>query len=680
MHNLRKCQWVSLPLRRFVSNFQSKSDFLDSKFLHGYICSQPSQGFKSSKPTAPARWRGRIIPLILMALVLSLLGIPGAAHAQEDGQVQLLTGDIRASEFFWYLLPDLQSGQTLYVHMQGTSGNLDPIIGLVDAGQDPETLEQTFTAAVQQALVAGDDPVLAAQEAADSLFLIWDDDSGQGLSAAFSFPVPADGDYRLVVSNALSALGQATFGDYDLLVGLDAPGVLTGEATPTGDTIAVLDREASSPAVEVEEYLGTISGEKPQQTLELHDVQVGDTLTIFVEATSGDLRPEVMLLNYADKPVRTANLNGQETSASLEYTVEDRGRGWAVEIAGCCGEEFSTGDYRLLVGVNAPEVLTGQALHTDETVIKEPIPVQIGVKMQQIVEVDEQNEFFTAVASLQMEWIDPSLAFSPDSCDCIFKVYTDQDFEDRFLADTEGHFPDFTIFNQQGNRWTQNRVAVIHQDGRALYFERFSTNLQVDFDFSRYPFDSEEFLIHIDAILPDSFYYFTDLEGYSEISVEHGEDEFVIGDFQTEVTSVQASTQASTSRFTFRFGGPRHLDYYLFQIFIPLLLIMLVSWVTFFLRDYGRRIEVASANMFVFIAFSFSLADNYPRLGYMTLLDAVMLLTFVVNALVVVYNVWLRRMEMNDQAELADRIDSILDWVYPISIVGAGVVLYLIFF
>jgi hypothetical protein len=100
---------------------------------------------------------------------------------------------------------------------------------------------------------------------------------------------------------------------------------------------------------------------------------------------------------------------------------------------------------------------------------------------------------------------------------------------------------------------------------------------------------------------------------------------------------------------------------------------MAVSWVTFFLRDYGRRIEVASANLFVFVAFSFSLADNYPRLGYLTLLDAVMLITFVINALVVVYNVWLRRMEMHDQEELADRVDSVLDWVYPISLVVAGI-------
>ena len=44
-----------------------------------------------------------------------------------------------------------------------------------------------------------------------------------------------------------------------------------------------------------------------------------------------------------------------------------------------------------------------------------------------------------------------------------------------------------------------------------------------------------------------------------------------------------------------------------------------------------------------------------------------MLVMFVTNALVVVYNVWLKRMEMNGQAVLADRVDSVLDWVYPIA-------------
>ena len=616
---------------------------------------------------------------VLALLLLLLVSNHKTALAQEGGQVQTVSGSIQPGEFFWYRLPDLKSDQTLYVYVKGTTGNLDPIMGLIDGDGDTEEVEEAYLAAIQQALIDGDDPLLAAQDAADELFLIWDDDSGEGLAATFALSVPAGGDYQLIISNALTGLGGATFGDYELLIGLDAPEVLSGEANPTGETIALLDLEASSPGSAVEEHKGAITTEKPVQTLDLHEVRPGDQITVLVEATSGDLRPEVALLNYAGKPVRAANLGGRETTASLEYTVEDRGSGWAVRIAGCCDEEGSTGDYSLIVGVNAPELLTGQAIPTDQAVIKEPIPVAIGLKIQQIVEVDEQNEFFKTVASLQMEWDDPALAFSPDSCDCTFKTYTEQNFHE-FLADTQGRWPDFTIFNQQGNRWTQNRVAVIAQDGHALYFERFSTDMQVDFDFRKYPFDEEEFLVQIDSIFPESFYYFTDLEGYSEISPDHGEDEFIIDTFDTTVTSEEASTQATTSRFSFTFGGPRHLNYYFFQIFIPIGLILGVLWVTFFLKDYGLRIEVASANLLIFIAFSFSLADNYPRLGYITLLDTMMVITFIISAMVIVYNVWLRRLEMAGKGELANSIDNVMDWVYPISIVVGTLGLYLFFF
>jgi len=50
----------------------------------------------------------------------------------------------------------------------------------------------------------------------------------------------------------------------------------------------------------------------------------------------------------------------------------------------------------------------------------------------------------------------------------------------------------------------------------------------------------------------------------------------------------------------------------------------------------------------------------------MTFLDAVMALMFATQAFVVAYNVWLRRLEMDEQGELAERIDIVMDWVYPL--------------
>ena len=141
-----------------------------------------------------------------------------------------------------------------------------------------------------------------------------------------------------------------------------------------------------------------------------------------------------------------------------------------------------------------------------------------------------------------------------------------------------------------------------------------------------------------------------------------------------------SATDNPTSRFTFAFEAPRHLDYYIFQIFVPIALIALISWFTFFLRDYSRRIEAAAANVLLFIAFSFSLSDNYPRLGYLTFLDAIMVVTFVINTAVILYNVYLKQLEARGQLERAERIDHYLDWVYPVSyLVAIGIVVWLYF-
>lgn len=623
----------------------------------------------------PARCSKWLLSLLLLGLSLTL-GL-GPAAAQGGGAVQELTGRIEPGEIVLYLLPDLQVGQTLYVQAKGTSGNLDPVVGVVELGTDPNGLEIAAETALDNAVAQGLDPLEALDQVRDEFMLAWDDDSGGGLTAALEFEIPTDGDYHLLVAGALAMLGGQTFGEYRLLVGLDAPEVLAGGATPdggaepAGDIIAVLDAEATPPGAGVQEITGSFSPEKRSTFVALHDLRPGDTLYAFVGATSGDLAPIIELQNFARKPIRVGNPGGSEPQASLQYTFPAEAQNYRLEIASCCGDErVTSGDYRLLVGVNAPEVMAGQAEPGGRAVVREPVEVQTGVRMEQIIDVNQQQEFFTAVSSLQMEWTDPALAFNPESCQCDLKTYTAETFSE-FLDESGGRWPAFSLQNQQGNRWVQNRDLVVFADGRASYFERFTTDFQVDFDFRKYPFDTQEFMIRVDALYPEEYYRYAELEGFTEISPEHGEDEFALTGYKTSVTSKKTRGGATISRFTFSFEAPRHLGYYILRVFTPILLIIVVSWVTFFLRDYGRRIEVASANLLLFIAFSWSLAEDYPRLGYPTFLDSVMVIMFIVNAFVVVYNVFLRRLEMQDKGELAERIDNVLDWVYPLTYVVA---------
>ncbi len=623
---------------------------------------------------------GRISTLFLISLVMVLLVGIDPGYAQSEARIQELSGVIDPGGGAVYILSGLKQGQRLYVYMETISGNLDPIAMLVDPTEDLEKLYQSYQSAVDEALRQELEPSKAIDALRDQHTLVWDDDSGEGYAATFEYVIPQDGDYPLLVAGSLSSLDRETFGRYHLWVGLDAPQVLDGMAEPSGEPFAALDLDILSPMVRVQEVRASITPEEQTQQYRLKEINSGDVLYAYVEAVSGDLTPILILRDFGGKPLEAGNLLGEGNTASLQFTFSEGSENTVLDVlAGNPNEPVKQGDYRLLLGINQPDVLAGSAVETELSVLREPIPVNIGVKLQQIVDVNPQNEFFTVVASIRMEWQDPALAFSPDTCMCSAKIYTEKEF-DSFLADVNGEWPDFTLYDQQGNRWVQNRVVVIEPDGSATYFERFSTNLQVDFDFRRFPLDAQQFRIRIDQIYPLDYYYFTDLDGYSEISQEHGEDEFIITGFETEISSVQGSTGAENSRFSFLYSAPRHLTYYVLQVFVPILLIVLISWWTFFLKDYTQRIEVAAGNVLLFIAFSFSLAENYPRLGYLTFMDAIMATIFIVNALVLIYNVYLRRLEMAKEAEKAERIDNVMDWLYPLLyVVALGIVYYLFF-
>jgi hypothetical protein len=357
----------------------------------------------------------------------------------------------------------------------------------------------------------------------------------------------------------------------------------------------------------------------------------------------------------------------------LTYTFGDQVTNFKLEIiAGCCeGEQLTNGGYRLLVGINEPSVLQGQAESTGLPVLELPTLVEVGIKLQQITDVDQKAENFGVVASLAMKWDDPDLAFRPDSCDCVFKTYTSDRFQD-FVSVAQGRWPEFTIFNQQENRWDQNKVAVVKSEGEATYLERFSATMQApDFDFRQFPFDTQQFYIRVDQLYPEDYYVFSDWEGYSELGTQLGEEEWFITNFDTEITSEQVSTESITSRFSFRIEVRRHLDYYIFRFFIPIGLILTVGWITFFLKDYGKRVDVTAGNLLAFIAYNFTIANDLPRLGYMTFMDAVLTATFVVSVFILVYNVVLKRLELIDKTELVQRIDAVMIWAYPLAYAGA---------
>ena len=618
------------------------------------------------------RWLLIFITVLILSTVLGTRTVHAQSEDEAEPMVQELSGILEPDSISIYRLFDLKPGQQLYVRMENTSGNLDPALVLFAGDEDPSEFSAEFRDDVSQVILAGGDPLANLSEILDPISLTWNDDFKGEFDAAIEYLIPADGSYHLMLA---TSPGTHSFGSYRLLIGLDAPEVLEGRGNPTGDLIAVLEKSGTSEGLSIQETTGTITEEESIQTFTLRPLRAGDKLYAYVENTSGDLTPVLILRSFNGKLLSSANLSGSESSATVEYKVERDVENYTISVDNrTIKEDNTTGSYRLLLGINAPQVLSGDARPEGSPVVREPIEVQIGVKLEQITDVDQLSEKYNAVAELRMEWQDPSLAFNPEDCQCQFRTFTGDSFV-TFADEREILLPGFTLLNQQGNRWTQNEDVVVFPDGRAASLERFTTDFQAPlFDFTKFPFDEQQLYIQVESLPPDEFFIYNDAEHLSGIGELLGEEEWFIISSETQVTSEEGH-----DNYWLIFNISRHLNFYIFRILLPIGLIVVVTWFTFFLRDFTRRIEVSSATLLTLVAFNFTIANNIPRLGYLTFMDAVLIGSFVVTVITVLFNVYLRRLEVKDRGELALRIDRIAIWIYPLLYLVGGL-LAVVFF
>lgn len=618
------------------------------------------------------RWQAILAMFFLLPLLLATANVATAEDSagptqESTAQIQAINGRIASGGLQIYRVTGLRQGQTLYVHARATSGHLDPLVALLRPDVKLEELDRRPLEQLIESLSRNHDPIEVTRQILDKYALAGNDDFEGRYAAAFSVAIPQDGDYWLAIG---SSLVRDSTGTYRLLVGIDQPDVLSGHPQGSGADFVFPAKDLRALERGITSVSGHLTKSQGLHFYNLSDLAAGQTLYARADTTEGNLKPILTLYDYSDKPVAFANFSAAESQASLEYTLPAKAERYRLKVSSeAASGDGTAGKYRLLIGVNSPQVLKGEGETSGRELLREGIPVSIGVKLQQITSVDQKAENYGVVATLVMRWRDPALAFDPELAQDRYKVF----MGDAFSAEMNRQglaWPQFTVVNQQGNRWTQNRVVVVWPDGNATYAERFSTTLQApDFDFRSFPFDQQKFYIRVDLLFPEWTFQFRELEGYSAIGDELGEEEWVITAFKTELAQGDMLGRP-VSRFNFEFNAERHLEYYIFRIQLPLAIIIAVSWVLFFLKDYSKRVDAAGANLLLFIAFNFTISNDLPRLGYLTFLDTLLISAFLVTGVVLILAVYLRRQDMNGRQALVARIDRYVLIFYPLAYVA----------
>jgi hypothetical protein len=337
----------------------------------------------------------------------------------------------------------------------------------------------------------------------------------------------------------------------------------------------------------------------------------------------------------------------------------------------------------VVCGVNARAGDISAPLSIDARAQSEaPLTVAVGIEVEQITSIDQKAENFGVVATVRMQWEDEKLAGAAVLGDRSFATMPFEDF--RRLADEhETLVPNFVFDNQQGPRWQQEAIFVVSKQGLVEYFERSALILQAPyFDFTEYPFDTQKFYVEITSVLPKDFVSYVPLDQHSGLGDLLGEEAWILENAELLVLSDTSISGEPSAKIALEFSGRRQLQYYFLRIFLPLGLLVAVTWASFFLEDYKKRIDVGGANLLVFVAFNFTISESLPQLGYLTFLDFILQWIFVVTTAIILLNVALSRMQIRGREALASQIDNyVVKWVFPMAyavVVVAAVYLFLL--
>lgn len=288
----------------------------------------------------------------------------------------------------------------------------------------------------------------------------------------------------------------------------------------------------------------------------------------------------------------------------------------------------------------------------------ESTEVTINLFLIDIDEIDDVRQRFNVDMFVNIAWQDPRLAL-PEK---------EQSGRIRTMSWSEIWTPRGLIMNDRGLSAKLPMVVDVDDLGHVVYRQRLSGALSVDLNLRDFPFDTQYLPIDIISYQysPDQVKFSTNARlaaHLEEFSIEGWS--FTLSETKFGEFSVPAAGVVRP-RITFMLEAQRNAQYYLLTMFLPMSLIVFMSWTAFWIQPnvVAPRIAISTASIFSLIAFGFSIRLSLPRVSYVTRADVFVLgctlLVFLALGAAVIGSRWASA----DKLEQAIRLNATIRWVY----------------
>jgi hypothetical protein len=111
----------------------------------------------------------------------------------------------------------------------------------------------------------------------------------------------------------------------------------------------------------------------------------------------------------------------------------------------------------------------------------------------------------------------------------------------------------------------------------------------------------------------------------------------------------------------------RESGFYLWKVMLPLFIIVAISWSVFWMSDerFAGRSRISATGVLTIVAYQFVMAEDLPRVAYLTVMDKIMILSFGLLAVTVLESLFVSRHP--EGSEEAHRIDRRSRWAFPLA-------------
>lgn len=297
-----------------------------------------------------------------------------------------------------------------------------------------------------------------------------------------------------------------------------------------------------------------------------------------------------------------------------------------------------------------------------------PRKAELGVYILDISDIDEPGGKFTLHVLLGAYWHDPAQVHEGTEA----KIFR----EDAAIEEVNNIWRPMVEFNRTtAPAELHHTLLRIRPNGRVEFERQLTMQIATQLDLRKLPFDTQQLTLEL-----ESFQYLAgevELELPAEnlrIAKQISLPQWQPGKLSGVVAPAYREEFNETySRATVILEVKRHTQFYIWQMMVPLAIVLAMAFAVFFLppKDLSDRMSVIIASLLTVVALSYTLHSGLPKISYLTVIDWFFVLAYVFLGLAMAGMVWISNLYDRDEAK-AIRCDRWLRWAYPAAYVLAS--------